>query len=201
MSIKLQQSGTRLYEQCFREHYQALCFFASGMLHDDVASEDVVQEVFVRLLKMGRSFDSDDHLLHYLYVAVRNLCIDKAKADQRLVSLESSDEPRNDGEKPQMENFSQNVSSASADNIEIQIIRAECIRMIAEAVNELSEGQRAVFKMAYLEGLSNEKIAQALGISVNTVKVQKQRAKARLREKLHDIYPLLFVLVKYASIT
>ena len=40
------QIDNQLFERCFRDNYQALCFFASGMLHDDAASEDVVQEVW-----------------------------------------------------------------------------------------------------------------------------------------------------------
>ena len=74
------QSDNGLFERCFRDNYQALCFYASGILKDDVASEDVVQEVFVRLLNINKDFDSYNHLKHYLYVAVHNLCIDRSKA-------------------------------------------------------------------------------------------------------------------------
>lgn len=190
------QSDSGLFERCFRDNYQALCLFASSILQDDVASEDVVQEVFVRLLNLNRSFDNYDHLRHYLYVAVQHLCIDKNKTDLRYVSLQESREiPQHDDERPIV---SEAVERAlMPDNVEVQIIRTECIRMIASAIDELSEGQRKVFSLAYIEDKSNEEIAGIMGISVNTVKVHKQRAKENLRRKLKDIYPLLFILIKY----
>lgn len=190
------QSDKTLFERCFRDNYQALCFFASGILHDDAASEDVVQEAFVRLLKMNKIFDSYDHLKHYLYVAVRNLCIDKSKENQNLVSLEGNHEKDSLSKENVRLRDLEGLENVSED-IEIQIVRSEMTRMITAAIEELAEGQRNVFKLAYMEDKSNEEIAEILGLSINTVKVQKQRAKNHLREKLQDIYPLLFVLIKY----
>ena len=194
------QTDNQLFERCFRDNYQALCFFASGMLHDDAASEDVVQEVFVKLLNMSRDFDSYNHLKHYLYVAVHNLCVDRSKTNQRYVSLDvSSDAYHSDHETHKGTAFMD--GDAQQENVEIGIIRAECIRMIAAAIEELPEGQRRVFKLAYIEDKSNEEIATIMSIRVNTVKVHKQRAKENLRKKLNDIYPLLFILIKYVSVS
>ena len=66
--------------------------------------------------------------------------------------------------------------------------------MIHEAIDSLPPRYRQVFRMAYIDKMKSEEIAEALGISVNTVKVIRQRAKPRLRELLKDIYPLLFIL-------
>ncbi len=189
------QSDNGLYERCFRDNYQALCFFASGILHDDDASEDIVQEIFVRLLKMNRSFESYDHLKHYLYVAVHHLCVDKSKVDQRHVSLQDTHViPQSDESQVLSDNMD---ITFLPENVEVQMIRSECIRQISSAIEELSDNQRTVFKLAYLEEKSNEEIADMMDISVNTVKVHKQRAKENLRRKLKDIYPLLFIFIKY----
>ena len=50
------------------------------------------------------------------------------------------------------------------------------------------------FKLAYVEGFSNDEIATQLSISVNTVKAQKNKAKIQLREKLKGLYPVLLFL-------
>ena len=143
------QSDKTLFERCFRDNYQALCFFASGILHDDATSEDVVQEVFVRLLKMNKIFDSYDHLKHYLYVAVRNLCIDKSKENQNLVSLEGNHEKDSLSKENVRLRDLEGLENVSED-IEIQIVRSEMTRMITAAIEELAEGQRNVFKLAYM---------------------------------------------------
>ena len=49
--------------------------------------------------------------------------------------------------------------------------------------------------MAYIDKMDSGEIAEALGISINTVKVIRQRAKNRMREMLSDFYPLFFILV------
>ena len=188
-----------MFERCFRDIYQALCFFATGMLHDDVASEDVVQEVFVKMLNMEKSFDSYDHLKHYLYVSVHNLCVDKYKLNQRFVSIEYPSEKLSYADHQQSSVSNWADLGTDQETIEIQMVRAECIRMIASAIEELPEGQRTAFKLAYIEDRSNEEIAVAMGVSVSTVKVHKQRAKENLRKKLKDIYPLVFILAKFIS--
>ena len=75
------------------------------------------------------------------------------------------------------------------------IVRAEIYDMILKAVDELPTECGRVFRMAYLDGLENEEIAVRLGISINTVKSQKNKAKTQLREILKDLYPaaLLFL--------
>ncbi len=51
------------------------------------------------------------------------------------------------------------------------------------------------FKLAYVEGFSNDEIATQLSISVNTVKAQKNKAKIQLREKLKGVYPVLLFFI------
>ena len=49
--------------------------------------------------------------------------------------------------------------------------------MIHEAIDSLPPRYRQVFRMAYIDKMKSEEIAEALGISVNTVKVIRQRAR------------------------
>lgn len=88
--------------------------------------------------------------------------------------------------------------NAESDSLtDIAIVRAETVRMIRDAVNDLPARYREVFCMAYIKNMKNEEIALELGISVNTVKVMRQRAKNRLRKTLKDLFPLLFIYIKY----
>ena len=76
------------------------------------------------------------------------------------------------------------------------IVRAEIYNEIIQAIKELPVECGRVFRLAYLEGLTNDEISTHLKISVNTVKVHKNKAKILLREKLKGLYPLLFFLLK-----
>lgn len=166
-------------ELYFRKYYRSLCYFAMNVVHDEHLCEDIVQEVFVRTISLKMQFESELHFRQYIYAAVRNSCLTHMQKHGRTVGLE--DVPATGADAP---------ASESCDN---EIVRAEIIRMIHEAIDSLPPRYREVFRMAYIDKMKNEDIAEALGISVNTVKVIRQRAKARMRELLKDIYPLLFI--------
>ena len=59
----------------------------------------------------------------------------------------------------------------------------------------LPEECRKVFDLCYFQGMDNTQAAEALGVSVNTVKTQKARGKKILRENLKDLYPLLLLFL------
>lgn len=166
----------------FKKYYLSLCYFALEIVGDTETSEDVVQHVFTRIISTGVKFDSENHFRSYIYNAVRNASLTALSAARRSshVGLEESAD----------------MSSDSYDS-DCGIIRAEMIRMIRESIDTLPPRYRTVFIMAYVEGLKNEEIAERLGISLNTVKVIRQRAKNRMRELLKDIYPMMFLLLKY----
>lgn len=150
-----------------------------NMVHDKTLCEDIVQEVFVRSITSGISFESELHFRQYIYTAVRNQCISSLQKRGRIIALNEMD-------------TEDTPTSGECDDT---IVRAEIIRMINEAIDSLPPRYRQVFRMAYIDKMKNEEIANSLGISLNTVKVIRQRAKARMREMLKDIYPLLFIFI------
>lgn len=170
-------SNQRTFDRCFRNNYQALCYFASQLLNNEAESEDVVQEVFVKILNASRTFESDDHVRNYLYTAVRNTCSDRL------------------AKRPE-EQLNQTHTALSDENtMEALMVKTEVVRLIADAISQLPQRQQEVFTMAYQQGYSNAEIAELLDISENTVKVQKQRAKKALRQQLKDVYPLALMLL------
>ncbi|GAA2368321.1 DNA-directed RNA polymerase sigma-70 factor [Catellatospora methionotrophica] len=73
-------------------------------------------------------------------------------------------------------------------------LAADAIRriLLRQALEKLTRKQRAVIVLRYFEDLSEPDAAEALGVSIGTVKSQQSRALARLRE----VAPELHVLVK-----
>jgi RNA polymerase sigma-70 factor (ECF subfamily) len=58
-----------------------------------------------------------------------------------------------------------------------------CVR---EIVNKLPPNYKTVIVLSDLEGLSNQEIADILGISLDNVKIRLHRARARLKEALKN---------------
>ena len=165
-------------ERIFRSHYGAFCSFASKYVRDDVVVEDIVQDAFVALLEKSLKFESEAHLKNFLYVTIRNACLNYIRdeeAKNRYVEAQAREE--------------------KTESFEEEIILSEVYQELANAVAELPEECRKVFELCYFQGKDNNEAAEILGISVNTVRTQKARGKKILREKLKDVYPLALLLL------
>ena len=164
-------------EVIFKEYYGSLCYFASRFLKDEEVIEDLVQDVFITLLEKKMFFQSEVHLKNFLYLSIRNSCLNYIRStrskDRYIASLAYEEQ---------------------AENFEESIILTEIHRELAAAVEKLPEECRKVFQLCYFQGLDNESAAQELGLSVNTVKAQKARGKKILRENLKDSLSLLMLL-------
>ena len=170
--------GNDWFDSNFRRYYQRLCFFALQYIKDADAVEDIVQGVFLRLLDNRENLKSEEHLKHYLYQSVRNACLNEMKSEALHSHI--------------LEKIPQKQEE---ENFFWQIVRTEVYQKIEKAVSELPPECGRIFRLAYFEHLDNAEIASRLSISVNTVKVQKTKAKHALREKLRDIYPLVALVL------
>jgi len=182
--IRYTDGKLQTFDGLFRRYYQVLSYFAQSILNDRALSEDVVQSVFMGILNGTASFENDLHVRKYLYKAVRNACINELKSLNNRFDL--------------LERFHTDLKEEDDFGFEPDMLRvvvkAEVYREILDAVQSLPKECGKIFRLAYLENLNNQEIADLLAISINTVKAQKINAKKRLRRVLRDLYPLVFLL-------
>jgi RNA polymerase sigma-70 factor (family 1) len=155
----------------FELTYPRLCLFVNKYLSDSVAAEDIVQEVFVKLLCADHSFSSLNAAKAFLYKAVRNDCLNTLKhlgVEQKFQQLQ--------------EGTSDQVTPSFVE----AIISAEVSGELLNAIDQLPEECRKIFRLSFLEEMSNPDIAAALALSLQTVKNQKSRGYKLLRGILKD---------------
>lgn len=167
-------------EELFRQYYTRFCHFAFQLLKDEKAAEDIVQDAFLSFWK-NKELVSDNPIAikNYFYSSIRNACYNihrRAKVKQRFLQIY---EPE----------FIEEPVFLKA------MIRSEVMDQIYDAINSLPPSCCKIFKLGYLEGLTNPKIADKLGISINTVKTQKRRALITLRAKLNPELLALFLMI------
>lgn len=153
----------------FRQYYPRLCDFAKRLLADGDEAEDIVQDAYVVFLEQRANIDN--HPLaakSFLYSSVKHACLNRLRHGKVVLSYQEKNQPEIVDDK----------------HILQAIIHAEVIGELHRALDSLPEGCALVIRLGYLEGLKNPQIADELGISINTVKSQKQRALLLLREKL-----------------
>jgi len=154
-------------ELVFKTHYEELCILANSYLHSFSEAEDVVQDVFVKLLLKG-NIDEIGLLEHYIKRAIKNACLKKIRDRKAMHTI--------DGAVIREENFFEKKES--------ELHEERRNSLLLDELNKLPEQCRKVFLMCVVEELTYQKTADKLNISVNTVKSQVKKAYKVLRNAM-----------------
>lgn len=157
------------FDRIFQEFYPGLCFYAQKILQSKSDAEDVVESLFVKLWQKKMEFSSKDHLRSFLYKSTKNACLDFIKTATHKAE-------RNGHFLDSREDFTQSHVT--------NMIRAEVVREIHQAIESLPTQCSTVIRKSYIEGLSVSEIAEEMSLSVQTVKNHKLRGLAMLRRKI-----------------
>jgi len=142
----------------FCQHYSEMNRLARTLLYDDEAAEDVVQDVFVRLmdadilLAEGDDESQSSRMKAYLLTAVRNGCINRIRQKSLREQVK-------------------NLYSIEAET-DMQYIeqRTETLEAVCDyADSHLSEPHRTIFRLRFKEGLTLKEIARQLDMNLKTV--------------------------------
>jgi len=166
-------------ELLYKNFYKALVNFSYQMVIDMVSAEDIVQDCFAMLWERKLSYESMAQLKVYMYNTVRNMSLN------HLRNLKIHDE--------KIQILGKQYDELQLRGEEEDLYGPEVYRQLMLMIEQLPEGQRKVFLMA-MEGKQNLEIAEALELSVNTVKTHKRRALKFLKEHL-DAPTFLLLLI------
>jgi RNA polymerase sigma-70 factor (ECF subfamily) len=165
--------------QLFEKLYPRLCYFTRGILQNSIEAEDVVQEAFMKLWRQRQQFDTFAAVRSFLYISIRHACLNILK-HRRVVRNHEAGEA--------------NAPTADETTVAHQLIRAEVLGQLHEALAKLPPGCKQIIELGYLEGLRNNEIAKLLQVSVNTIKTQKARGLYLLKGWFKTIGIVLFLL-------
>lgn len=171
-----------VFKDAFDRHYRSLCFYALRILGEDYLVDDLVQEVFLRTWERHLVFATVGSMKAYMYSSVHNACVNLKKSvgtHRRHHSI-----IMNEGKRAVDEE-----SALMEDTLE-----AEVFSEIFGAIENLPYACRRVFELSYINGMSVEAVAAELGVSSNTVKTQRSRAKKILQESLKGLYSIMYIL-------
>ncbi|MDO4319449.1 MAG: sigma-70 family RNA polymerase sigma factor [Bacteroidales bacterium] len=161
---------TREFELHFKRLYLPLGMYALRLVDDADVAEDLVQDAFMKAWLYIGNGDDIDSFSSFMYRTVRNICLTYLRDKHEI--LDASFIPEVDD-----------------DDIDTSFRDARIWR----AIDDLPEKCREVFLLSKRDGLTNEEIAEELGISIKTVKNQMTKAFGRLRDALTDGHKPFFL--------
>lgn len=158
-------------EQAFTELYQhfakRLLHFAKAIVRLKEASEEVVEDVFIRLWQNRHRINEIDNLTIYLYVSVKNAALNCLSARAREMTVSPFD------------GLDIEVDALTLNPYELMVTE-EMLQRMHQAIDSLPPRCKMIFKLVREDGLKYKEIACILNISVNTIDVQMAIAVKRI---------------------
>lgn len=182
LSVGMSKQDRRISEIIAKERLR-LRNFVRRRVPDPGDAEDVLQDVFYRLVEANRLLMPIEHITGWLFQVARNRITDffRKKKPESFSDAAIEDE---DGELLQVEDLLPSPDAGPEALYARQVLLEE----LALALEELPEEQREVFIAHEVEGRSFKEISAETGVGVNTLLSRKRYAVLHLRERLKDIY-------------
>jgi RNA polymerase sigma factor (sigma-70 family) len=157
--------------------------FIRRRVSDPLDAEDILQDVFYRLVEANRLLMPIDHVTGWLFRVARNRITDlfRKKKPENFTDAATADE---EGEVLQIEDL---LPSPDAGP-EALYLRNLLLDELELALDELPDEQREVFVAHELEGRSFKELAGETGVSVNTLLSRKRYSVLHLRKRLQSMY-------------
>lgn len=150
---------------------------ARRMSLDRQDAEDVVQEIFLRMLSSLPRFQGKSAFATWMYRLSHNTCIDAFRRDARERGRRLTTAPA--GEADPLGSMATQFGDPEA---ELDATIQECY--LGQALASLPESYRQVVLLRLGEGRSSEEVAGLLGTTVDSVKSKLRRARKLLRQEL-----------------
>ncbi|MDX1631548.1 MAG: RNA polymerase sigma factor [Thermoanaerobaculia bacterium] len=152
----------------FDRHHRRLFGYCFNFVRDRTAAEDLVQEVFVRMLKYRHSYREQGRFEAWMFRMARNVCLDHV--DRRGIEIPVEEIPREADESPE----------AGPDAV---AAGREELRILERALGRLPEEKRDLLLLARFGSLTYDEIAETLGCTVGALKVRVHRALKQLEDQ------------------
>jgi len=165
---------TVVFNYIFNYYYSSLCAFSMQYLKDRNAAEDLVQDFFVYIWKEGPHLQINSSLKSYLFVSIRNRCLDFRKHRKVTEKYKA------------LIRFAAENEDNSLDDY---FAESELRSVIEKSLSKLPPRCREVFELSRFTGLSNQKISDQLGISKRTIELQISNSLKILRKELIGFLP------------
>jgi RNA polymerase sigma factor (sigma-70 family) len=157
----------RVYDMWFSN----LCYFAYRLTGDLAEAEDITVTALQILLSRHSQFETMTNIKAFLYITVRNRCLDYINYVKRQKASHKE---------------LHEIQGDTDDFVLGQMIRTELMNKIYQEIERLPFKRKEVFKLFYIEGLDVSTIAQKLKMTPGAVSTTKSRALEQLRNILFD---------------
>lgn len=160
----------KAFNEVHSVYVRELNYFADNIIDDYEQAEEIVMDAFKGLFKRCARFKSETNIKAFLYISVKNGCLNYLKVKKRRSKLKKV-------------NLNSNNNMLQSE-IELNMDAMEISKRLREVIKLLPPTRRQVYELHYFDGLSNAEIAEKLNMNKGTVATHISEAKENLRQLL-----------------
>lgn len=183
---QIKTGDQKALELLFSIYFPRLNDFARNVIKDDEISQDIVQEVFVKIWEKGADIESIN-IEAFLFRLVRNRCIDYIKhlkvINNQMHDIQISSK------------YEELYRIDFIGNEPYMLIEKELKTKIEKTIHDLPDRCREVFILSRLNGLKNREIAKKLDISIKNVERHLNRALQSFRKNFSEEFPIMLIVL------
>ena len=179
----IQKGDRKVFATLIEIYYEETFWYAKSLSRNDALAKDLTQEVFYKLWSKRKKIKDEVVIKGWLFRSVRNKFLDHVKKNRRQTQL---------------------LETTLADTLDTFIQRhndegmSKKLAIIEKEIQNLPKKCHEVFLLSKKEGLTNNEIAEHLGISLKTVEGHLTKALKTLKEKVIEKIQLLFMIFKHS---
>ena len=159
----------------FERHHRGVFQFCQRMVRDRAQSEDLVQDVFLKMLSKARSFRGEGSFKGWMFNIARNVTLDYIRTAKRRGGESISDE-----------HMDQHL--ADHRSAEQSAAGSQKMNFVLQAIARLPAAAQEVIWLGRFEFDNYEELGQALDCNAGTARVKMHRAMALLNSTYMNIY-------------
>lgn len=173
LMLKVRSGDTEKLGLLFERYNRILYNYFFRMTNCKTESEDLVQNVFVRMLKYSYTFEGKGKFSTWMYSIARNVYIDHYRKSKRNGIIDEFAQP------DELPNGISNEEHSDRSEYQIALMKT--------AMDQLGDDKREILVLSRYQGLRYQEISEILDCSVSAVKVRAFRALNELKKIVSDL--------------
>jgi len=186
---RAKQRDFEAFEALIERYEDKVYRLAFRFVRNETEAKEIVQETLLSVWRKLDGFKGDSQFSSWLYRVTANAALMRLRTQRRHPEVSTEElEPgfleQRESAYGQVTSPGENWARRPDDELQSEELRGELQR----AIDALPEIYRTVFLVRDVDGFSTEETAEALGISVPTVKTRLHRARIALREAIGSYF-------------
>ncbi len=180
------EHNTDAFEELSTRYREIIYRHVFSTVRDSDATEDVVQEVFLRIWIHAEQWNGNGTFKAWLFRIASNLALNYLRTvrRRRQQSLEVPSDPLDEDDESSIPEW---MTNHALPGPEVILEQGERSKLLQQLVNGLPEEKREVFRLIHDDEMEMRQVAEILGIPEGTVKSRLYYANRRLAREWRDM--------------